>query len=80
MPKLPRVTGKDVVRALLKAGFQRFDQEGSHVYLHKRTGDTFGPRITVPVHSGKVLKPKTLRSILKASKITVADFIDFLNK
>ena len=78
MPRLPRATGKDVIRALLKAGFEMFDQEGSHVYLHKRTGDTFGPRVTVPLHSGKVLKPKTIKSILKVSKITVGDFISLL--
>jgi predicted RNA binding protein YcfA (HicA-like mRNA interferase family) len=78
VPRLPRVTAKDVVRALLKAGFQIFDREGSHVYLHKRIGDTFGPRVTVPMHSGKILKPKTLKSIIKASKFTVDDFITLL--
>lgn len=78
MPRLPQVTGKDIVRALLKAGFKIFDQEGSHVYLHKRIGDTFSPRITVPMHSGKILKPKTLKSILKVSGLTVDNFIAFL--
>jgi predicted RNA binding protein YcfA (HicA-like mRNA interferase family) len=80
VPRLPRVTGKDVVSALLKSGFEIFDQEGSHVYLHKRIGDTFGSRITVPMHSGKILKPKTLKSILKVSGITIDNFIPLLKK
>lgn len=80
MPRLPRVTGKDVVSTLLKSGFEIFDQEGSHVYLHKQIGDVFGPRITVPIHSGKILKPKTLKSILKVSGITIDNFIILLKK
>lgn len=80
MPRLPRVTGKDVVSALFKSGFEIFDQEDSHVYLHKRIGDVFGPRITVPVHSVKILKPKTLKSIFKVSGITVDNFITLLKK
>lgn len=80
MPRLPRVTGKDIIRALTKAGFKIFDSEGSHVYLHKRIGDVFGPRVTVPVHSGKILKPKTLKSILKSSKISIDAFLALLKK
>lgn len=80
MPKLPRISGKDAIRALQTAGFTIFDQEGSHVYLHMRRGDAFGPRITVPVHSGKILKPKTLKSILNAAEISIDDFIALLRK
>ena len=78
MPRLPRVSGKDVVRALRRAGFTQFDQEGSHVFLHKRVGDRFPHRVTVPVHGQKILKPKTLKSILSAAGLAVTKFIELL--
>lgn len=78
MPRLPRVSGKDTVRALKRSGFSVFDQTGSHVYLHKSDGDSFGPRVTVPVHGQKILKSKTLKSILDAAGITIVEFADLL--
>ena len=50
MPRLPRVSGKETIRALQRAWFVVFDQEGSHVYLHRRLGDRFTHRVTVPAH------------------------------
>jgi predicted RNA binding protein YcfA (HicA-like mRNA interferase family) len=79
MPRLPRVSGTDAVQALRRAGFVVFDQEGSHLYLHRRVGDRFTHRVTVPVHGKKILKPKTLKSILKAAGLTVTRFIDLLH-
>ena len=79
MPRLPRVSGKETVRALQRAGFVVFDQEGSHVYLHRRIGDRFTHRVTVPVHGQRILKPKTLKSILKAAGLTISKFTDLLH-
>ena len=78
MPRLPRVSGKDAVQALRRAGFVVFDQEGSHLYLHRRIGDRFTHRVTVPVHGKRILKPKTLKSILKAAGLTVSGFNELL--
>ena len=78
MPRLPRVSGKDTVRALQRAGFAVFDQTGSHVYLHRFDGTTYGPRVTVPVHGQKVLAPKTLKAILQAAAVGVEEFADLL--
>ena len=49
MPKLPRVSGADVVRALQRLGFYFARQRGSHVILKKDTstgtiGATSGAR------------------------------------
>ncbi|MDE2510593.1 MAG: type II toxin-antitoxin system HicA family toxin [Elusimicrobia bacterium] len=74
MTRLPRVTGKDAVRALRRLGFEAFDQTGSHVYLHRRDGDRFGPRVTIPVHAGQILKPKTLQAILAAAGVSADEF------
>ena len=78
MPRLPRISGKDTVRALQRAGFEVFDTEGSHVYLHKRIGDRFIGRVTIPVHGKKLLKPKTLKSILQQAGLTVQELINLL--
>jgi len=68
LDKLPRITGRQVVAALKRLGFQEVRQKGSHVTLHNpATGTT----CTVPVHAGETLKPKTLRSILKQAGVTV---------
>ncbi|HZJ12610.1 MAG TPA: type II toxin-antitoxin system HicA family toxin [Methyloceanibacter sp.] len=34
--------------------------------------------MTVPVHSGRDLKPGTLRSIIRKTGLTVGDFVQFL--
>ncbi|MFZ8827380.1 MAG: type II toxin-antitoxin system HicA family toxin [Armatimonadota bacterium] len=73
--KLPRVTGNEIVRALHKAGYVDDHQRGSHLTLrHKQTGK----RVVVPVHAGKVIKPKTLKSILRSANLSVAVFANLL--
>ncbi|MFI5350103.1 MAG: type II toxin-antitoxin system HicA family toxin [Elusimicrobiota bacterium] len=78
MSRLPRVTGKDAIRALRRLEFFVFDQTGSHIYLHRRSGDQYGPRVTVPVHAGRTLKPKTLQAILSAAGVSIEDFREAL--
>ena len=75
MPRLPRISGKDTIRALRQAGLVPFDQTGSHVYLHRFDGTTFGPRVTVPIHGQKILAPKTLLRILESAGLSVDEFI-----
>ncbi|MBI4671250.1 MAG: type II toxin-antitoxin system HicA family toxin [Chloroflexi bacterium] len=78
MPPLPRVSGKQVIRALRRVGFEEFDQSGSHVYLHRWTGDRWSERVTVPIHGNKTLKLKTLKSIPKQANLTVEELTTFL--
>ena len=75
-PRLPRITGRDVVRALRRAGWYEHHQEGSHVFL--RHADRAGMRVTVAVHPGETLKPKTLQSILDQAGLTVEEFRNLL--
>lgn len=51
MPPVPSVPGKDVVRALEKAGFELVRVKGSHHRL--RNPDPTGHDITIPVHAGR---------------------------
>ncbi|MDO9288842.1 MAG: type II toxin-antitoxin system HicA family toxin [Thermodesulfovibrionales bacterium] len=72
--KLPRVTAAETIRALEKAGFFFSRQSGSHkVYKNKE-----GKRTTVSYHSGKILHPKTLKSILRDANLTIEEFINLL--
>lgn len=74
MPPLPVVSGRDVVAALQRIGFEVHHQTGSHVIMRHRS---LARRADVPLH--RELKRGTLRGILRQSGITVADFIDLLN-
>jgi predicted RNA binding protein YcfA (HicA-like mRNA interferase family) len=40
MSKLPVISGKDLAKALQKAGFIILRQKGSHVSMEKREGDS----------------------------------------
>jgi len=72
--KLPRITAADTIRALERSGFLFSRQSGSHkIYKNEK-----GKRTTVPFHSGKILHPKTLKSILRDTALTVDEFKKFL--
>ena len=60
MTRLPRITGDQALRALVRSGWRPVRQRGSHVVLRHRTRPG---RVVVPIHAGVVLKPKTLVSI-----------------
>jgi len=67
-PKLRGVRGRAVVRALERAGFVVKRIKGSHhILVHP---DDKTRRATVPVHATKTIKPGTMRSILKQTKLT----------
>ena len=73
-PRLPRVTAAQAIRVLEKRGFRLVRQSGSHrIYKNEA-----GKRVTVPFHSGKVLHPKVLRSILRDAELTVDEFKELL--
>ena len=75
MPKLPRISGAEAIRALAKLGFEQVRQRGSHVVL-KRT-DANGVRgCVVPLHPE--LATGTLRGILKQSGVSVEQFTEQL--
>lgn len=78
MPKLPRLTGADLVRALERAGFAITRRRGSHVQLRREDADGTVTTFPVPVHSGKMIKPGTLRGILRLARINVEQLIHLL--
>jgi predicted RNA binding protein YcfA (HicA-like mRNA interferase family) len=73
---LPVVKGRQVIRALAKAGFVVDRIVGSHHVL-VYPGDATRT-VTVPVHSNRDLKPGTLRSIIRQAGFTVDEFNELL--
>ncbi|MBI3469928.1 MAG: type II toxin-antitoxin system HicA family toxin [Candidatus Solibacter usitatus] len=67
MSRPPRVSGKDVLGALLRAGYAESHVRGSHHYLRKPGASGL---VTVPVHGNRTLPPKTLQSILRQAGMT----------
>ena len=73
MPKLPRLTARQIV-AVEKAGFALARQSGSHM-IYKNSA---GKRATIPYHASKILHPKVLKSILRDAEISVERLNDLL--
>jgi predicted RNA binding protein YcfA (HicA-like mRNA interferase family) len=67
MPKLPRLTARQIIAALEKAGFSLSRQSGSHM-IYKNAA---GKRVTVPFHASKILHPKVLKSILREADLSI---------
>ena len=68
MPRLPRVSGADAIRALERLGFARIRQSGSHVFM--RRGQH---ACVVPMHSE--LKVGTLAGVLRQAGVAPDEFI-----
>ncbi len=73
MTPLPRISGRECMKALTRAGFYLKRQEGSHMVL--RRDDPFG-QIVVPDH--KELDRGTLRAIIRQAGMSVEDFVELL--
>ena len=69
MSKLPRISGRDCISALAKAGFYKKRQQGSHIIL--RCDDPFA-QVVVPDH--KELDRGTLRAVIRQAGLSVDDF------
>ena len=75
MSKLPRLSGKEVIKALSKVGFNAVRQKGSHVIMVKQTSE--GKVITVvPLH--KEVDRGTLLEIIRQARLKRDEFINLL--
>ena len=70
MSQLPRVSGREVVKALGKIGYEQDRQRGSHIVLRQPAPPH--RRVTVPDHS-EVAKG-TLRAIIREVGLAVDEF------
>jgi len=71
---LPQVSGREIVAALAKIGYEKDRQKGSHIILRQ----TPYPhrRLVIPDH--KEIARGTLRAIIKQAGLTVEEFNDLL--
>jgi predicted RNA binding protein YcfA (HicA-like mRNA interferase family) len=64
------VSGREVVKALRKAGYEPDRQHGSHIVLRRRAAPY--RRLTVPDHDE--IAKGTLRAIIRQAGLTVDEF------
>lgn len=69
MSTLPILTGKRLIRALRKIGFDVIRSRGSHHFLQHPDGR----RTVVPVHAGETVGRGLLAQILRDCEITSED-------
>jgi predicted RNA binding protein YcfA (HicA-like mRNA interferase family) len=74
MSRRKRVTGKELIRALKKVGFEVVRIQGSHHRLrHPDSRVT-----TVPIHAGETIGPGLLSQILRDCDLTHEQLEDLL--
>lgn len=76
MPKLPTLTGREIIAALESGGFEIVRQKGSHVRLRHADGRV----IIIPVHPGQDIGRGLLRKILRDADLTRDEFLALLNE
>lgn len=69
MSKLPRISGKEAISALHKAGFNVIRQKGSHIVIKR---DKPYSQLVIPDHIE--LDTGTLRAIIRQADLSVEDF------
>ena len=76
MPKLPVLSGKDVVKLLSKIGYEHVRTRGSHAILTKL--DSEKGKVTIPVPLHTELAKGTLKSIMNQAGLTLDDLLKLL--
>ena len=70
MSVLTRISGREVVKALTRIGYEEDRQRGSHIIL--RQSSYPHRRITVPDH--REIAKGTLRAVIREAGLTVDEF------
>jgi len=66
MSRLPRSTGRDLVAALNRLGFETIRIRGSHYHLRHPDGR----RTSIPVHAGETIGPGLMGKILRDCELS----------
>ena len=75
MAKIPKLTGKEIIKVLEKLNFNVVRIKGSHHILKHKDG-----RMTVvPAHTNEIIGPGLLSKIFNDCEIKKEDFIKLLN-
>lgn len=76
MSRLPALDFRQMDKLLVRLGFDRVRQKGSHVFYRHPDGRT----TTVPNHPGRALARPLLREILREIEITPEQFREQLGR
>lgn len=71
MARLPRLSGREVVRVFQSLGWQQARQSGSHIILVRE-----GRQATLSVPDHREVAAGTLRSLIRSAGLTVEEFAD----
>jgi len=71
VPKLPHLSGSEIIRALERLGFHNARQKGSHVILKRGSSGC-----VVPLH--REVKIGTLAGLLRQAGVTAEEFLSVL--
>lgn len=77
MPGLPVLSGKKLVRALLKNGYVALRTKGSHIFVESYDGIR---GTAIPIHGNEDLGKGLLKSILNDLNVTTVDLAKMLRK
>ena len=71
MPKLLVIKARQLYKILLKLGFEKHHQVGSHIQLRHPDGR----RTTIPYHPSQEIRKGTLKAILNDIDVTTEEFL-----
>ncbi len=74
MPTLTNISGREAVKAFIKAGYTHVHTSGDHAVLQK----SGFPTLSIPLH--KEVARFLLKSQIKRAKLTDKEFIKLLRK
>ena len=76
MSKLKIINSKKMEKLLLRLGFEKVRQKGSHAFYRHADGRT----TTIPYHKARMLARPLIREILREIEITIDDYNNHTNK
>jgi len=76
LSRLKLINAKRMEKLLLRLGFERVRQKGSHAFYRHPDGRV----TTVPHHKAKLLARPLIREILREIEITIDDYNNHLKK
>ena len=75
MPKLPVLSGKQLLKLLQKSGFVVVRQKGSHIFVESVKGEL---STVIPIHGNEDLGKGLLKAILNDLEISVDELVEML--
>ena len=75
MPKLPAISGKELLKIFAKIGYEIDHQTGSHIIMRNKMPPH--RRLTIPNH--KEIAKGTLRAIIRQAGLTREEFFELIN-